>query len=165
MSFWTSLSTGDDLAKAIGKTVEDAATTDEERLEQAEELARSRINYDREMKQLALKDRELNTQDRNSARAMQTQVQISEHASPLARNIAPMMAIVTTLLTFVLFFWLLKDDGTTLTGGKKDIVLYILGALSAIMTQIFSFYFGSSQGSADKNKMLERMRERGSGQS
>jgi len=36
----------------------------------------------------------------------------------------------------------------------KDVVLYVLGVLSAILTQVFSFYFGSFQGSSDKNKTI-----------
>ena len=36
----------------------------------------------------------------------------------------------------------------------KDVVVYIPGVLSAILTQIFSFFFGSSLGSVEKNKMI-----------
>jgi hypothetical protein len=42
---------------------------------------------------------------------------------------------------------------------KGDVVIYILGVLSAIVTQIFSYYFGSSMGSADKNKIIESMQD------
>jgi flagellar basal body-associated protein FliL len=34
----------------------------------------------------------------------------------------------------------------------KDILIYILGVLSAAVTQILSYYFGSSQGSKDKSE-------------
>jgi hypothetical protein len=33
----------------------------------------------------------------------------------------------------------------------------VLGVLSAIMTQVFSFYFGSSLSSENKNKIIEGM--------
>jgi hypothetical protein len=36
----------------------------------------------------------------------------------------------------------------------KDILIYILGVLSAAVTQILSYYFGSSQGSKDKDRKL-----------
>jgi hypothetical protein len=39
----------------------------------------------------------------------------------------------------------------------KDIIIYVLGVLSAIITQVFSFYFGSSQGSVDKSRAIERL--------
>lgn len=158
MSFLKTLFGGGDIIKTVGNVVDEFVTTDEERLELEAEIAKTKMNYNLEMQKLSVKERELMVQDVSSARTMQAQVQSSEHASTLSKNIVPMMAIVTTVLTFALFFWLLKDDGTTLTGGKKDVVLYILGALSAITTQIFSFYFGSSQGSSDKNKIMEKMR-------
>jgi len=34
---------------------------------------------------------------------------------------------------------------------NEQIIIYILGVLSAIDTQIFSFYFGSSHGSQQKD--------------
>jgi hypothetical protein len=37
---------------------------------------------------------------------------------------------------------------------SKDVIIYILGALSAILGQVYSYYFGSSQGSADKQKTI-----------
>jgi hypothetical protein len=36
--------------------------------------------------------------------------------------------------------------------------LRLLGVLSTILTQVFSFYFGSSQGSVDKNKTIADMK-------
>jgi hypothetical protein len=36
----------------------------------------------------------------------------------------------------------------------KDILIYILGVLSAAVTQILSYYFGSSQGSKDKSELM-----------
>ena len=37
----------------------------------------------------------------------------------------------------------------------KDILIYILGALTTVSTQVASFYFGSSQGSKDKQKSID----------
>jgi hypothetical protein len=36
----------------------------------------------------------------------------------------------------------------------KDIVIYILGALTTVATQVVSYFFGSSVGSADKSKTI-----------
>jgi len=38
--------------------------------------------------------------------------------------------------------------------GTKDIVIYILGALTTVATQVVSYYFGSSSGSKDKSNAL-----------
>jgi flagellar basal body-associated protein FliL len=36
----------------------------------------------------------------------------------------------------------------------KDILIYILGALTTVATQVVSYFFGSSSGSAEKTKAL-----------
>jgi flagellar basal body-associated protein FliL len=38
---------------------------------------------------------------------------------------------------------------------RKDILIYILGVLSAVATQVVSYYFGSSQSSKDKTDALK----------
>ena len=37
---------------------------------------------------------------------------------------------------------------------QKEIILYILGVLSALLTQIYSYYFGSSRGSSRKDETI-----------
>ncbi|GIW22589.1 MAG: hypothetical protein KatS3mg068_2469 [Candidatus Sericytochromatia bacterium] len=70
----------------------------------------------------------------------------------LNKYISSIIALFTIFLTFllftILFFVEIKDT-------HKDIVIYILGALSTVLSQIFSFYFGSSKGSEDKNSLIK----------
>ena len=42
-------------------------------------------------------------------------------------------------------------------GAEKDIIIYVLGVLSAICTQVVSYYFGSSQGSAQKQTQIDKL--------
>ena len=51
-------------------------------------------------------------------------------------------------------------DQGTIDPSRKDILIYVLGVLSAIATQIVSYYFGSSQGSAAKNSAIDKMLEK-----
>jgi len=46
---------------------------------------------------------------------------------------------------------------SVIKGEGKEIVMYLLGILSAVLTQIYSYYFGSSQGSADKQRQLNSL--------
>ena len=163
MSFLTALFSGGDIVKKVGEVVDEYVTTDEERMQLEAEIAKTKMNYDLEMQKLSVRDRELLVQDVGSARSMQAETQASEHASKLAKNIVPVMAILTTLLTFGMFFMFVFSDQIELSQDKKEIVLYILGVLSALTTQIYSFYFGSSQGSSDKNKIMEKLRAGGKG--
>ena len=71
----------------------------------------------------------------------------------LTKHIASILAISTVTLSFGLFFILVFYP---LQNEKKDIVIYILGVLSAIDSQIFSFYFGSSKESEVKNRMIHQ---------
>ena len=42
-------------------------------------------------------------------------------------------------------------------GNEKDIIIYVLGVLSAVCTQVVSYYFGSSQGSANKQNQIDKL--------
>jgi hypothetical protein len=55
------------------------------------------------------------------------------------------------LASFILFAILIFVD---VRPEAKDILIYILGVLSAAVTQILSYYFGSSQGSKDKSELM-----------
>jgi flagellar basal body-associated protein FliL len=46
-------------------------------------------------------------------------------------------------------------DGSPVEASRKDILIYVLGVLSAIASQIVSYYFGSSQSSKDKTDALK----------
>jgi hypothetical protein len=76
----------------------------------------------------------------------------SKTAPWLSKHVASILALLTVVLSFVLFYILVF---ITLSPEKKELILYILGVLSAIDTQIFSYYFGSSKGSDIKNRMIQ----------
>ncbi len=76
-----------------------------------------------------------------------------QNKSWLATNIPPIMAITALLLSFTLFFVLIFIG----VGERVEKnLIYILGLLSAILTQVFSYYFGSSEGSKEKNELLKQ---------
>lgn len=159
MGIWTKLLGGGtgNLVKAVGDVVDEFVTTGEERMELENEMARTQMEYNLEQKRLGIKEQEIYLQDTASARGAQAAIQTSEHAGWLSKNVSSILAIGTTLLAFFLFFWVIRGE---IDPDKKNIIIYILGALSAITTQIFSYYFGSSQGSAKKNQMLEDISRR-----
>ena len=66
----------------------------------------------------------------------------------------PVLALSILLLTFVLF-GVVMFDGSPVESSRKDILIYVLGVLSAIASQIVSYYFGSSQSSKDKTDALK----------
>ena len=95
-------------------------------------------------------------EDRASARQREADVATSENAPTINKIITPVLAIGTILLSFLLFY-IVAFDTSVFTNANKDIIIYILGVLSAIDTQIIGYYFGSSSASAEKTRTIENM--------
>lgn len=149
-----------DLIDAVGNVVDKVSTTKEEKLQLELERQKAEMQYQHDMAKLSKEERQIILQDVQSARQMATSVQTSKEASWLAKHISSILAIGTTVLTFFLFYLVIFRD--EITRDTKELIYYILGVLSAIVTQIFSFYFGSSQGSSDKHQFIKEMEERSS---
>ena len=95
-------------------------------------------------------------EDRDSARKREAQIASSENAPTINKIITPVLAIGTILLSFLLFY-IVAFDTSVFTSANKDIIIYILGVLSAIDTQIIGYYFGSSSQSVEKTRTIESM--------
>lgn len=91
-----------------------------------------------------------------SARQREASVATSENAPYLNKIVTPVLAIGVLVLIFTLFGVIIFDDGVV-DATKKDILIYVMGVLSAIATQIISYYFGSSQGSNAKNNSIDKL--------
>ena len=94
--------------------------------------------------------------DLDSARKREMAVATSENAPYINKVVTPVLAIAILLATFVLFGLVMFAEGVIDTT-RKDIIIYVLGVLSAISTQIVSYYFGSSKGSTDKNVAIDKI--------
>ncbi len=125
--------------------------------EHEEELLRMQL----ENNKLDLEETKAYLADVQDARKNQTAVQLDEKAPWYVKGIQPalaMIVVVLTIVVFLLFAYLSGDfpDGKPkINATQKDIIIYILGVLSAALTQVLGYYFGSSQGSANKSKALD----------
>jgi len=63
------------------------------------------------------------------------------------------------VLSFVLFY-IVAFDSDLITSRNKDVIIYILGVLSAIDTQIIQYYFGSSSSSVQKSDFMEKLMQK-----
>jgi len=103
-------------------------------------------------KELILQKLQMYLADTQDARKTFTTLNTSDK-TPIFNKIFPnILAGLTVVLTFALFYMFAQGN---FEGAKKDIVVYILGVLSTITTQIFAFYFGSSIGSKEKMEILK----------
>lgn len=151
---------------------EDIATLRQFEIEHEEELLRLQL----EENKLGLEETKAYLADVQDARAQQTAVQMSKDAPWYVKAVQPALAILVVLTTISLFalfvYWTgdvsvlnpdctpkLDANGKLLTSPRinetqKDIIIYILGVLSAAITQILGYYFGSSSGSKSKGDDL-----------
>jgi len=161
MSFLQDLFSGgaSTLVDSVGKVLDNVVTTKEEKMQLENEIRKSEIQFQLDMKKLSNEEKQMMLGDISSARQREVQVQSSQYATQIAKNVAPFLALGTTILTLVLFYFMIFSK-QQLPPDKKDIILYVLGVLSAILTQIYSYYFGSSAGSAAKSYTLANIQEK-----
>ena len=66
----------------------------------------------------------------------------------LAKETRAIIAIIVTIFTFVLFYAVLFKD---INPQVKDYIMFILGSVTTILSQIISYFFGASKSSDDKD--------------
>jgi hypothetical protein len=147
------------LVNSVGKVLDNVITTKEEKMQLENEIRKSEMQFQLDLKKLSLEEQQMIIGDISSARQREVQVQTSEHATKLSKNVSPLLALGTVVITLALFYVLIFSP-STVVGDSKDIVMYILGVLSAVLTQIYSYYFGSSAGSAAKSQTLANITEK-----
>ncbi|SMO76097.1 hypothetical protein SAMN06269117_12716 [Balnearium lithotrophicum] len=142
---------GKSIIDGVKDIVDDFVTTDKEKFQQLIQQEELKLKEE----QLQLDRERAYLQDTQSARETYAKVSTSDKA-PFFNKIFPsVLALTTVLATFALFFYFAQGK---FTGNQKDIVIYILGVLSTISTQIFAFYFGSSVGSKEKTEIMKQLK-------
>lgn len=124
--------------------------TDKEKKEHESELARAAKPF-------------TGQRDVTDAREAERRTRESEQAGWLEKNVHSILAFCIMLVTFILYIVVIYASTRPdfKNSEAKDIVIYILGALTTVATQVVSYYFGSSSGSADKSKTLNALSKRG----
>jgi hypothetical protein len=87
-----------------------------------------------------------------SARNREIQIATSDAAPMLNKIVTPVLALGTVGLTFILFGVIIFTD---VDADSKDILIYVLGALTSAVTMVLGYYFGSSAGSKEKDSKIK----------
>lgn len=84
----------------------------------------------------------LDAADRDNSRDREVKIATSQDAPLLNKIVTPVLALGTVTLSFMLLaaIMFLPD----INGGRKDIAIYVLGAVNAATVQVLSYYFGAS---------------------
>lgn len=104
--------------------------------------------------EIDVKKLEMEMKDRQDARNREIQLATNDSVPFINKIVTPVLALGVVTLSFILFAVLIFVN---VTPEAKDILIYILGVLSAAVTQILSYYFGSSQGSKDKSNEIKAL--------
>ena len=129
---------------------EDLAKVQIAQMEHEEELLKLRLEEDK----LDLAELEIRLKDTNDARQREVQIAISDKAPLLNKIVTPVLALGLLGITFTLF-GIVLFQASPIDPSRKDILIYILGVLSAVATQVVSYYFGSSVGSQEKTDAMK----------
>jgi ABC-type siderophore export system fused ATPase/permease subunit len=100
---------------------------------------------------------ELDMQDLADARKRESDIATSESAPLLNKIVSPILALVIVGLTFALFYMIMFKGITTV---EKDILIYVLGALTSYVGMVLSYYFGSSNSSKHKDEAIKELMKR-----
>lgn len=131
------------MSDATGERIKDMLTAGNLTGEQVAAIKKAEIDLKAELAELEIKPEEIAAEDRKSARE-------------LAKvNMAPQM--ILSAIYSIGYFTLLYQfvSGTTVIPiENKDLLLPLLGVMTAAQVQIMNFWFGSSAGSTAKTNML-----------
>lgn len=141
------------VVESVANVVDKFVQTKEEKDAANLELQKVLNSHLEVMEQEATKQLEVYQKEMDSARNREVQIAVADKAPLLNKIVTPILALSVIALTFVLFYILMFKQ----VGAEKDIIIYVLGVLSAVCTQVVSFYFGSSQGSENKQQQLEKL--------
>jgi hypothetical protein len=99
-----------------------------------------------------LAELEFQAKEMASARDREIQIATSEFAPTLNKIVTPVLALGTVALTFMLYAVIIFVD---VDEQSKDILIYVLGALTSAVTMVLGYYFGSSAGSKEKDQKIK----------
>lgn len=106
------------------------------------------------LKEIELEMYKIDAKDRDSARNREIEMAKSD-VHFITKNITSILAIgVLTgslIITALVFFIDFPDS-------QENILIFVLGSLFSIATQVISYYFGSSQGSKDKSDAIKNLK-------
>lgn len=141
-----------DLATLIGAKLQSTPLSAAEQQALEHEDYKAAMQYSLDAGKISNDTEKIFSDDRDSARKAATALQDSTHASKLAKNIQPILALLAVggamgLISLLCF-------GPAMDPSRSQIIVYALGALTTISSSVINFYFGASKGDKDHEKML-----------
>lgn len=143
-----------DIIDSAANVVDKFVQTKEEKEAAKLELQKVINEHTQIMEQELTKQLEVQAKENESARQREIQIATSEKAPLINKIILPILAMAVIGLAFILFYLILFRGVSV---ADKDILVFVLGALTTYVGSILSFYFGSSLGSAHKQNQIDKL--------
>lgn len=149
---WLTFLTGgaSSLVDSIGNAIDNNITSDEERLKLRNELVKLQQEFTLKAYEFEAKNAETTAKDRETARTREIELAKSGQKNYMLYILSALAIALLASLTF----YILRHE---VPQGIRDMVMMIVGAVLAIVKDIYGYYFGSSYGSALKNDIIKRM--------
>lgn len=142
---------------SVGNALDKNFTTKEEReaakLELTKELNRHLESMENNAKEITLAE----IKDLESARNREIQIATSDKAPLLNKIISPLLALLILGSCFLFWYQMLYAP---IPKEKEAMLAGVTGSLTTLAMGVVGYYFGSSQGSANKQKQIDKMLER-----
>jgi uncharacterized protein YebE (UPF0316 family) len=147
---------GGPLGGAAVAMIADKLGLDDKTVEGVTKALESNPDLTIKLRELELEYAKLDAQDRDSARNREIEIAKSD-VHFITKNITSLLALSTLagalVMTSLIFFVDFPDS-------QENIIIFVLGSLFGIATQVISYYFGSSQGSKEKTEEIKGMMKR-----
>lgn len=98
---------------------------------------------------------EIDAKDRADARAAHIAIATSKDVIELEKYVMPVLALGTVAIAFILIGILMFVN---VEDNQEQIIIFALGFVTSAAGQVLSFYFGSSQGSKNKDEQLKSLK-------
>lgn len=143
-----------DLIGTIGNVVDSLSTSKEEKMELNIKLTEAVNKHAETMEAEATKRYEAELKDMADARNREIQIINSDKAPLINKIIQPLLALLVLGSCFLFWYLMIFKDIPT---EKETMMAGITGSLTTLSMGIIGYYFGSSTGSAAKQKQIENM--------
>lgn len=147
-------SKGADLLNAGSKLIDTVVTNKEERETLKLQWEQEANRHLEAIMNDATKQQELENADRSSAREMNAKIQESDKGSWLSKNVAYILDISITTAFFTLIAMIAYK---VVPEENKELFYMVVGILGAKWGDVVAFHRGSSKGSEEKQKSIDRM--------
>lgn len=150
----------------IGKIIDDVTTNKEERGEIKAKLDKIQNDFQEKVMEIALEQEKLKLEemkaylaDTQDARKSNAEIQNSDKASWLSKNVAYCIDIFVIIIWGFLTIYLIGNSLKIIKTSQVDLtgIYGLYAAVTGVAMTIINFHRGSSRGSEDKQKHLNEM--------